>query len=125
MLVAGLLSVAFAGGSFFTFVALALLLVNVVGAMKHFGDEVKRIGAAHAGHGPIDKAALRKDAMGSLVTPMWLVVTLAVGSVWTGIALVEIVGFLVGVIFILAVVAALGAALYLGYKAAKKQGYFS
>jgi hypothetical protein len=125
MLVAGLLSVAFAGGSFFTFVALVLLVVNVVGSLKYFGDEVRRISAAHVGHGPVDRGALRKDAMGSLVTPMWLVITLAVGSVWTGIALVKFVGFLVGLIFILAVLVALGAALYFGYRAAKKRGYLS
>lgn len=124
MLIAGLLSVAFAGGSFLTFVALALLVVNVVGAFKYFGDEVKRIGAAHVGHTP-NKAELRKDAMGSLATPLWLVVTLAIGSLWTGIALVQFVGLLIGLIFILAVVVGLGVALYFGYKAAKKRGYLS
>jgi len=123
MLVAGLLSVAFAG-PFFTVVALALLVVNVVGAFKYFGAEVKRISAAHAGH-PIDKASLRKDAMGSLATPMWLVITLAVGSLWTGFALVELVGVLIGLVFMLVIVAGLGVALYFGYKVAKKRGYIS
>jgi len=125
MMLAGLLSVMFAGGTFFTFVALGLLAVNIVGAVKYFGDEMKRLRTAHIGTGTLDKTALRKDAMGALPTPKWMVVTLVLGSLWTGLVLVKFAGILFGLIFSVAILALVGVAAYYGYKFAKDRGYIS
>lgn len=119
LMVAGLLSVAFANGSFMTFVALALFAVNVYGAVVNFGAEVKRLTEAHVGHGAVDKAALRKDAMGALPTPLWMVATLALGSIWTAILVAQVIGFVVAVAFVLVVLALIG---FGAYKVAKAKG---
>lgn len=124
LLIAGLVSVPFAPGSFFTFLAVGLLAVNVVGVFKYFGEEVKRLKAAH-GSGPIDKAALRKDAMQSQATPMWLVITLAFGSMWIVVAVIKLVGLLLGLLLILALFALIGVAARVAYETAKRKGYFN
>lgn len=119
LMLAGLLSVALAGGSFWTFVALALFAVNVYGAVVNFGAEVKHLAGAHVGHGPVDKAALRKDAMGALPTPLWLVATLVVGSIWTAILIAKVIGLVIAVVMVVGLLALIG---FGAYKAAKKAG---
>ena len=119
LLVAGLLSVAFAGGTFTTFLAVALFVANLVGVALSLGAEVKRLRATYVGHGPVDKAELRKEARKSQAIPLWLVATLAAGSIWTGILVAKVIGFVVAVGFVVGLLALVG---FGAYKAAKKAG---
>lgn len=123
LLALGLLSVLVAPG-FFAVAWGGLLVLNLWMAAVRFSGEVVRLKAAHVGHGPVDKAALRKDVLLAQPVPLWVVITLVVGSLWAVIGIVEFVGFLLGLLFVVVTIGLIVGAAYLGYSAAKKRGLF-
>lgn len=117
----GVLSAIFAPGTFLTVVWVALVAVAAGCVYTQSKSEVNRLKAKYVGQGPVDKAALRSDVMQAQPVALWLVALLALAPLWTVIAVMKLIGFLIGLALILLLVLLLVGGGYLGYKAAKKR----
>jgi hypothetical protein len=121
LLIAGLLSVLLAPGIFATIVWMGVFTVSIYGVWLNFSSEAKRLKAAHVGQ-TVDKDKLKSDLKQALPVPLWLLATMGVSTIWVIVPAFQVLGFLAGVIIILAFLGVVGFAAYMGYKAAKKKG---
>lgn len=119
LLCTGVVSTLYASG-FFQVLMVSLLIVNLVVTYLRFKNEVGVL-RSYIGHGPVDKAALRKDAMQSLPIPVWMVVTLLAGSLFTVFFLLHILGVLAGLLVLLVILGVVAAGCFVAYKVWKSR----
>ncbi|HET6747542.1 MAG TPA: hypothetical protein VFH06_05540 [Candidatus Saccharimonadales bacterium] len=120
-LTTGVLSVFFAPGAF-KVVWLVLVAVAIGTVFVQFNSEIKRLKDKHVGQ-DLDKAALKSDVMQSQPVALWLVILLALAPLWLVIALIKLVGFLIGLALVVLFVALLVGGALLAYKVAKKRNF--
>jgi hypothetical protein len=119
VLFTGVISTLYASG-FFQVLMVGLLIVNLTMTYLRFKNEVGVL-KAYIGHGPVDKAALRKDAMQSLPIPVWMVATLLAGSLFAVFFLWHVLGILVGLLVLLLILGVVAGGAYFAYKALKSR----
>lgn len=115
----GVVSTLYASG-FFQVLMVCLLIVNLTVSYLRFKNEVGIL-KSYIGHGPVDKAALRKDAMQSLPIPVWMLVTLLAGSLFAVFFLLHVLGILAGLLVLLLILGVVAGGAYLAYKALKSR----
>jgi hypothetical protein len=109
LLFVGLLSVLFAPGDFLSVVWLLVLAASGVGVFQAFTSLT---------HDDGDKKLKGQTAP----VPLWTLATLVLGTVWTAVAIISLIGFLIGLLLILLVAALFVGAGVIGYKLAKRTG---
>lgn len=121
LVVLDLVSVLAAPGVFVKGVWLAMVVAGIVGVGRAARREIKSLIDSRAG-GSFDSAAAKSALRGLMPVPLWAFGLLLAGLLWTVVLIIQIVGFLIGLLVVLACVAILAGVILVAYKAAKKRG---
>jgi uncharacterized protein YneF (UPF0154 family) len=113
-----LVSVMAAPNAFLMIIGLALVGAGIVGMYLTARSEIKRLMAST---GSMNSQMAKRMLRESMPIPGWALVALGVGTVWAIVLLIELVGFLIGMLLFVACLALLAGGIFLAYRVAKKR----